>query len=199
VKRINFAALIIVLMLFSKFVPAQQNNLNNQTEVKAVSSVDLKRYAGKWFEIARYLNKFQKECVGNTTAEYALKGADKVEVLNNCVTKDGRIDKAKGEGKITDNVSNAKLEVRFAPGLLSFLSAVRGDYWIIDLDSNYQYAAVGDPKREYLWILSRQPEMNDATYQNILRRVEMMGFNPGKLVKTPQGVEVIKGAVIRKQ
>lgn len=198
-KRINFAALIIVLMLFSKFVFAQQNNSNNQTEVKAVSSVDLKRYAGKWFEIARYPNKFQKDCVGNTTADYALKDGDKIEVLNSCVTKDGRIDKAKGEGKITDKVSNAKLEVRFAPGFLSFLSAIRGEYWIIDLDSDYQYAAVGDPKREYLWILSRQPEMNDATYQNILRRVEVMRFNPGKLVKTPQGVEVIKGAVIRKQ
>lgn len=197
--RINFAALVIVLMLSSKFAFAQQNDSINQTQVKAVSSVDLKRYAGKWFEIAGYPNKFQRDCVGNTTAEYALKDDNKVEVLNSCITKDGRIDKAKGEGKITDTVSNAKLEVRFAPGFLSFLSAVRGDYWIIDLDSNYQYAAVGDPKREYLWILSRQPEMNDATYQNILRRVEVMGFNPGKLVKTPQGVEAVKGAVIRKQ
>ncbi len=198
-KRINFAVLIIVLMVFSNFVSAQQNNSNDQTQVKAVASLDLKRYAGKWFEIARYPNKFQKDCVGNTIAEYALKDGDKVEVLNSCITKNGTTDKAKGEGKITDKVSNAKLEVRFAPGFLSFLSATRGDYWVIDLDSNYQYAAVGDPKREYLWILSRAPEMNDATYQNILRRVEVMGFNPGKLVKTPQGVEVIKGAVIRKQ
>ncbi|MBA2606909.1 MAG: lipocalin family protein [Acidobacteriota bacterium] len=198
-KRINFAVLIIVLMGFSNFVSAQQNNSNDQTQVKAVASLDLKRYAGKWFEIARYPNKFQKDCVGNTIAEYALKDGDKVEVLNSCITKNGTTDKAKGEGKITDKVSNAKLEVRFAPGFLSFLSAARGDYWVIDLDANYQYAAVGDPKREYLWILSRAPEMNDATYQSILRRVEVMGFNPGKLVKTPQGVEVIKGAVIRKQ
>jgi apolipoprotein D and lipocalin family protein len=186
-------------MGFSNFVSAQQNNSNDQTQVKAVASLDLKRYAGKWFEIARYPNKFQKDCVGNTIAEYALKDGDKVEVLNSCITKNGTTDKAKGEGKITDKVSNAKLEVRFAPGFLSFLSAARGDYWVIDLDANYQYAAVGDPKREYLWILSRAPEMNDATYQSILRRVEVMGFNPGKLVKTPQGVEVIKGAVIRKQ
>ncbi len=198
-KRLNFAVLIIVLMLFSKFVSAQQNNSISQTQVKSVASVDLKRYAGKWFEIARYPNKFQKDCVGNTTAEYTLKSADKIEVLNSCVVKNGTIEKAKGEGKIADKVSNAKLEVRFAPGFLSFLNAVWGDYWIIDLDSNYQYAAVGDPKREYLWILSRQPEMNDATYQNILRRIEVMGFNPGKLVKTPQGVEIIKGAVIQKQ
>jgi len=199
VKRINFAALAVVLILASNFVFAQPNNSNAQTQVKAVASVDLKRFAGKWFEIARFPNKFQKKCVGNITAEYTLKSDNEIEVLNTCLIENGKIDKAKGEGKIADKVSNAKLEVRFAPGFLSFLNAVRGDYWIIDLDSNYQYAAVGDPKREYLWILSRQPEMNDATYQNILRRVEAMNFNPGKLVKTPQGVEIIKGVVIQKQ
>lgn len=198
-KRINFAALAVVLILASNFVFAQPNNSNAQTQVKAVASVDLKRFAGKWFEIARFPNKFQKKCVGNITAEYTLKSDNEIEVLNTCLIENGKIDKAKGEGKIADKVSNAKLEVRFAPGFLSFLNAVRGDYWIIDLDSNYQYAAVGDPKREYLWILSRQPEMNDATYQNILRRVEAMNFNPGKLVKTPQGVEIIKGVVIQKQ
>ena len=198
-KRINFAALAVVLILASNFVFAQPNNSNAQTQVKAVASVDLKRFAGKWFEIARFPNKFQKKCVGNITAEYTLKSDNEIEVLNTCLVENGKVDKAKGEGKIADKVSNAKLEVRFAPGFLSFLNAVWGDYWIIDLDSNYQYAAVGDPKREYLWILSRQPEMNDATYQNILRRVEAMNFNPGKLVKTPQGVEIIKGAVIQKQ
>lgn len=198
-KTINFAALTIALMLSSKFASAQQNNSVNQTQVKAVAAVDLTRYAGKWFEIARYPNKFQKNCVGNVTAEYAMKGGNKIEVLNSCLIENGKIDKAKGEGKISDKISNAKLEVRFAPGFLSFLNGVWGDYWIIDLDPNYQYAAVGDPKREYLWILSREPKMNDATYQNLLRRIEAMNFNPGKLVKTPQGVEIIKGAVIQKQ
>jgi apolipoprotein D and lipocalin family protein len=199
VKTINFAVLVFILAVSSNFVFAQTNNSNAQTQVKAVASVDLKQFAGKWFEIARYSNKFQKACVGNTFAEYNLNDLDKIEVVNSCVTKEGTTDKAKGEGKITDKVSNAKLEVRFAPGFLSFLNAVRGDFWIIDLDPNYQFAAVADPKREYLWILSRAPKMNDAIYQDILRRIEVMGFNPNKLAKTPQGIEIVKGAVIQKQ
>ncbi len=85
------------------------------------------------------------------------------------------------------------------PEALSFLSSNWDDYWVVDLDENYQYTAVSDPKREYLWILSRTPEMSDAVYQDILRRVEKMGFTPGKLTKTPQNLEVIKGTVIRKQ
>lgn len=170
-----------------------------KNDLPTVSKVDLKRYAGKWFEIARYPNKFQKKCVGNTTAKYTIKSNGKLEVMNECLQKDGTINNAKGEAKIIDKTTNAKLEVRFAPSLLSFLPAVWGDYWIIDLDDNYQYSVVGDPKREYLWILSRTAEMNDATYQNILRRVEKLGFDPGKLNKTPQNAEAVKGAVVDKQ
>ena len=187
------------LLIFPLAVDAQQNSVQNQSPVKTVASVDLKRYSGKWYEIARYPNKFQKDCVGNTMATYTLKEKGKIEVLNQCLEKDGTMKDAKGDGKIVDKTTNAKLEVRFAPGILSFIPGVWGDYWIIDLDENYQYAAVGDPKREYLWILSRTPKLNDAAYQNILRRIETMGFNPAKLIKTPQNVEVVKGAVIEKQ
>ena len=169
------------------------------SDLPTVAKVDLKRYAGKWFEIARYPNKFQKKCVGNTTANYTIKGDGKLEVVNECLQKDGIVNNAKGEAKIVDKTTNAKLEVRFAPSLLSFIPAVWGDYWIIDLDDNYQYSVVGDPKREYLWILSRTAEINDATYQNILRRVEKLGFDPGKLVKTPQNAQAVKGAVVDKQ
>ena len=187
------------LMLFPLVVTAQKKDDKNQNQVQPVASVDLKRYSGKWFEVARYPNKFQKNCVGNTTATYTLKEKGKIEVLNQCLEKDGTVIDAKGEGKIVDKTTNAKFEVRFAPGYLAFLPSVWGDYWIVDLDENYQYAAIGDPKREYLWVLSRTPKLNDAAYQNILRRLETMGFNPAKLIKTPQNVEVVKGAVIEKQ
>lgn len=197
-RKFVLIAVLPALLLLPAIISAQKNNLNNKTEVKAVSLVDLNRYSGKWFEIARYSNKYQKNCVGNTTATYALKGDGKVSVKNECLGKDGTVIDAKGEGKIADKTSNAKLEIRFAPGFLAFLPSVWGDYWIIDLDEKYEYAAIGDPKREYLWILSRTPKLNDATYQNILRRVETMGFNPGKLIKTPQNVEIVKGAVIEK-
>lgn len=188
VKKLIFAALLQTVLFFSYSVFAQQNNSANQSEVRAVSSVDLKRYAGKWFEIARYPNKFQKNCVGNATATYSQKTDDQIEVLSQCVKKNGTPEILKTDAKISDKTTNAKFDVKNAPG----------DFWIVDLDPNYGYAAVGDPKRQNLWILSRDPEMKDAVYQNILRRVEKMGFNPGKLVKTPQKIEIIKGAVVLK-
>lgn len=191
--------LITLLSVFAAMTLTIFAQSKNQNSLATVGTVDLKQYSGKWFEIARYPNKFQKQCVGNTTATYTVKNNDKVEVLNQCVKKDGTVDDAKGEARIVDKKSNAKLEVRFAPKVLSFIPAVWGDYWIIDLDENYKYAAIGDPKREYFWILSREAEMNDATYQNILRRAEAKGFNPAKVVKTPQNIDIVKGAVIEKQ
>ncbi len=194
-KSVWFVIIPAILAVSAFTVKAQ----TTKPALATVSKVDLKRYAGKWFEIARYPNKFQEKCVGNTTATYSLKGNNKIEVLNECLKKDGIVDSAKGDAKIIDTSTNAKLEVRFAPSFLSFVPQVWGDYWIIDLDENYTYAAVGDPKRKYLWILSRTAEMNDTTYQNILRRVEKLGFNPGKLNKTPQNAEAVKGAVVDKQ
>lgn len=197
-KSVRFLS-ILTILAFSAAAVVGVKAQKTQNDLATVAKVDLKRYTGKWFEIARYPNKFQEKCAGNTTATYKLKANNKIEVLNECLKKNGLMDKAKGDAKIIDKNTNAKLEVRFAPALLSFIPAVWGDYWIIDLDDNYRYAAIGDPKRKYLWILSRTPELDDATYQNILRRVEKLGFNPGKLNKTPQNVQAVKGAVVDKQ
>ena len=86
---------------------------------------------------------------------------------------------------MTDEITKAKLKVRFAPSFLSFLPFVWGDYWIIDLDANYEWVAIGDPSRSYFWILSRKPTMDEMTYQAILGRVKLLGFNPANVVKTP--------------
>lgn len=195
-KKFVLGAVLALSALFAADLAAQTKN---QNALETIPSVDLKRYAGKWFEIARYPNKFQKQCVGNTTATYDFQPSGEITVLNQCVQKDGTTIDAKGKGRLADKTDNAKLEVRFAPGILSFLPNVWGDYWIIDLDDQYNYAAVGDPKRQYFWILSRESKMSDAVYQNILRRAEAKGFNPGRVVKTPQNIEVVKGAVIEKQ
>lgn len=197
-KSVRFIS-ILTILAFSAVAVVSVKAQKTPNELAAVPKVDLKRYAGKWFEIARYPNKFQEKCAGNTTATYTLKANNKIEVLNECLKKNGVTDRAKGNAKIIDKNTNAKLEVRFAPAFLSFIPAVWGDYWIIDLDDDYKYAAVGDPQRKYLWILSRTPELDDATYQNILRRVEKLGFNPGKLDKTPQNLQAVKGAVVDKQ
>lgn len=198
-KKIIPVTILSALLIISPLASAQKKDSDNKTELQTVSSVDTRRYAGKWFEIARYPNKFQKKCVGNTTATYTPKADGKMAVVNQCVLKDGILARAEGEAKIADAASNAKFEISFASKYKSFLSTDWDDYWVVDLDENYQYAAVADPKRENLWVLSRTPEMKDAVYQNILRRVEKLGFNPGKLTKTPQNLEIIKGEVIQKQ
>ncbi len=182
-------------MLFAVAVFAQKPG----PEVKTVSKVDLQRYAGKWYEIAKYPNRFQKQCVGNTTANYVLKPNGRIEVRNECLLKSGETKTAVGEAKIADKATNAKLKVRFAPSALAWLTLVWGDYWIIDLDKDYDYVAIGEPKREYLWILSRKPTMDDAAYQAILRRAEAMGFNPDKVEKTPQNLDVPRGTTSEKK
>ncbi len=197
-KKYILALFLPTFLIFAATVSGQQNESKATAALTTVPSVDLKRYSGKWFEIARYENKFQKQCVGNTTATYAIKTDGKVEVINECLKKNGEIERARGEARIVDKKTNAKLEVRFAPAALSFLTAVWGDYWILELDDNYQYTVIGDPKRKYFWILSRTPELSDATYQNILRRAEKLGFDPAKVYKTPQKVEAVKGSVIEK-
>jgi len=169
-----------------------------QKAVTTVDKVDLKQYSGKWFEIGRYPNRFQTKCVANTVANYTIKPNGKIEVKNECLLKDGKTDIAIGEAKIADKATNAKLKVRFAPGALSFLPFVWGNYWIIDLDKDYGWVAIGEPKREYFWVLSRKPTLDDATYQDILRRAEAMGFNPAKVLKSPQNAEILKGTVVVK-
>lgn len=190
----KLSVLIFALILsISSFAQSK-----DKPALQSVASVDLKQYEGKWFEIAKYPNKFQKKCVANTTAYYTLKENGRIEVSNICVLKDGRTETAVGEAKIADKKTNSKLKVRFAPGALSWLPFVWADYWIIDLDSKYHYVAIGEPKRNYFWILSRQSTMDDATYQNILRRAEAMGFEPGRVEKTPQNAEILKGSVMIK-
>ena len=192
-KRIIAPILILILATLSSFAQSQ-----TQSPVKTVASVDLNRYAGRWYEIAKYPNKFQDQCVGNTTATYTLKSEGKIEVLNRCLEKDGTMSDAKGEAKVEDKSTNAKLKVRFAPGFLSWLPQVWGDYWVIDLPADYSYSVIGTPDRKYFWILSREAKMEDSTYQAILRRAEDQGFNPAKVVKTPQGVEAVRGAALTK-
>jgi len=167
-------------------------------KLEAVRGLDLNRYVGKWYEIAKYPNKFQKQCTGNTTATYSLKPNGRIEVLNECMKRDGTKESAKGEAKFADKANNAKLKVRFAPGVLSFLPFVWANYWVVALGPNYEYALIGEPDRKYFWILSRKPEMSDAEYQNLLRRAETLGFVPSRVEKTPQNLEAIPGGVVEK-
>lgn len=154
--------------------------------LSAVTALDVPRYMGTWFEIAKYPNWFQKKCVRNTQAQYAPMADGAVQVTNRCTTAEGSISEAVGAAHQVGGVGSPKLKVRFAPAWLSFLPAVWGDYWVIDLDPQYQLVAVSEPKREYLWILARTPTVSPKVYAELLTRLEQMGFDLRKLEVSPQ-------------
>ncbi len=157
------------------------------TPLETVGKVDLSRYIGKWYEVALFPNRFQSQCLADTTATYALKPDGRIAVTNRCRLQDGKMDEAIGEAKLaTEDGSNAKLRVRFAPAILSWLPMVWGDYWIIELDPDYQHVVVSEPRREFLWILARQPQLPEATLAGIRTRLASRGFDTTKLVFKPQ-------------
>lgn len=132
--------------------------------VRPVDSVDLARYAGRWYEVARLPNSFQSKCVGATTADYELLSNGQFRVVNQCRQADGTLKCAEGRARLADRDGpTSKLKVRFAPAFLSFLPMVWGNYWTLDLTDTYSAALVGDPSREYAWILSRTPVLADTT------------------------------------
>jgi len=147
--------------------------------LRTVEHVDLQRYMGKWYEIATIPMSFQKGCVG-VTASYALRKDGDVDVVNTCRKErlDGPERSVEGKAWSVDP-SGARLEVQF-------FWPFHGAYWIIDLDPDYQWAVVGNPGREYLWILSRTPQMKEKTYEGILERLRAQAYDVSRLVKTPQ-------------
>ena len=149
--------------------------------------VDLARYAGRWYEIARLPNRFQEQCAGDVAATYTLRPDGRVSVVNECRGRDGKSRRAEGVARPADEKGPAsRLKVRFAPPWLSFLPLVWGDYWIVGLDPDYRYAVVGDPSRKYLWVLSRSPTMDAATYELLRASAGRLGFDTARLVLTPQ-------------
>jgi apolipoprotein D and lipocalin family protein len=141
---------------------------------------------GTWYEIAKFPNRFQAKCVANTRARYLVQTDGTLQVLNSCTVADGSTIDALGLAKQVGAATSPKLEVRFAPAWLSWLPMVWGDYWVIDLDADYQLAAVSDAKREYLWVLSRTPQLNAKTYDTLLERLKAQHFDVQKLELTPQ-------------
>jgi apolipoprotein D and lipocalin family protein len=152
-----------------------------------VEHVDLERYAGRWFEIARLPNDFQQDCVRDVTAHYAPLPDGRVRVTNQCVLEDGTLKRADAVARLaTDDGSNAKLKVRFAPAVAAFLPFVWGDYWVLDLSADYAWAVVGGPDRRFLWILSRTPDLPSPLYHELLRRAAVKGYDTARVVKTRQ-------------
>jgi apolipoprotein D and lipocalin family protein len=149
-------------------------------ELKTVEHVDVTKYMGTWYEIAKLPQKYENGLVG-VTANYSLLANGKVGVLNKGYVNDfNGIEKtAKGKARVVDSTTNAKLKV-------SFFWPFSADYWILELGKEYEYAVVGEDSRKYLWILSRTPQMDEAVYNEVLKRVQAWGFDITKLEKNPQ-------------
>jgi len=155
------------------------NNLSqdkNLQQLLTVKQVDLKKYVGLWYEVAKIPNSFQDHCVYGTTAEYSIDEDGDIIVINSCFDDDGKLDVAEGLAKVVDKNTNAKLEVSFVSffGIRPFW----GDYWIIGLDENYQWAIVGTPSRKYGWVLSRTPSLPDSTMESIFEILKSQHYNP---------------------
>jgi apolipoprotein D and lipocalin family protein len=146
-------------------------------ELQTVPSVDLSRYLGTWYEIARYPNRFQRNCY-RSTATYSLLDDGDIRVVNACRRDrpDGEEKRVEGRAWVVDKTSNAKLRVRF-------FWPFWGSYWIIDLGRDYEYAVVGHPGRGYLWILSRTPTMDDEVFAGIADRLRRNGYDPARLIR----------------
>jgi apolipoprotein D and lipocalin family protein len=169
--QLKFISLIILLMT---------TTVAQSQKLETVPNVDLKKYAGKWYEIASYPQRFQKGC-HCTTAEYTLSERGYVIVENRC-NKDsvnGRQSYIKGKAFVEKGSGNSKLKVQF-------FWPFKGKYWIIELANDYSYAVVSHPNRKYLWILSRTPKMNENLYQQILTRLKEKGFDLTKIQTTKQ-------------
>ena len=170
---------LILIATVASAVMGVMNDNNSKGELEVVRSVDLSRYAGRWYEIARLPNRFEKKCADSVTATYSLRTDGKIEVVNRCRKSSGEYTTAKGKAKIVDKETGAKLKV-------TFFWPFYGDYWILDLGANYEYAVVGDPSRKYLWILSRTPQIEAALYQQLLARMAARGFKTELMIRTPQ-------------
>ncbi|HSD47272.1 MAG TPA: lipocalin family protein [Pyrinomonadaceae bacterium] len=169
-------SLIVISMIASTWLAGTAAD-GRKDELEVVPAVDLSRYVGDWYEIARLPNRFQKKCADSVTANYTLRSDGNIKVVNRCRKPSGEFTTATGKAKIVDKNTNAKLKV-------TFFWPFYGKYWILDLDPNYQYAVVGEPGRDYLWILSRTPQIDETLYQQLLAKMQARGFDTTRMIRT---------------
>ncbi len=169
------------LLLFGLALLSSSFSLADEKPVEAVKYVDLSRYVGTWYEIARFPFTQQNGC-HNTTATYSLNDDETIKVTNRCRKGgfDGPESVAVAKAKVVDPISQAKLKVKF------FILAPWADYWVIRLGNEYEYAVVSQPSRKYLWILSRTPTMDTHSYDEIVKSLREDGFDTTRLEETPQ-------------
>jgi lipocalin len=154
--------------------------MSQKVDNSTITSFDLDRYLGRWYEIARYDHSFERGLVGST-AEYSLRDDGKLKVLNSghLNTLDGPYKESIGKAKARKNGTPGQLQV-------SFFGPFYGDYDILELAPDYSYSVVGSSSPKYLWILSRTPQMSTTTKDKILRNLRQRGYDTSKLIWVEQ-------------
>jgi apolipoprotein D and lipocalin family protein len=177
----NIAAFAIIACLaLSGCSTLEKGPVGNSVVPQPAKAVDLQRYLGKWYELARYEAGFQKGCEA-VTAEYSLTAPDRIRVVNSCRqdSVDGKLRDAVGKAKIVDGSNNAKLRV-------SFFGPFYGDYWVLDRADDYSWAIVGEPSGRYLWLLHRQPNPGKDAMDKLVKRIAALGYDTKILRWTKQ-------------
>jgi apolipoprotein D and lipocalin family protein len=175
---------IAMLISLCTLLVAGCAGIESRQPLQPVASVDLARYAGTWHEIARLPMWFQRHCI-DSKATYTIRPDGKIGVHNECVTDAGGLDQVDGIATVVDAKTNAKLAVTFDNFFARLVGPSReGNYWVLDLDPDYQTALVGTPDRRYLWILSRAAQLDEPTYQRLVAKAQQLGFPVPDLIKS---------------
>ena len=184
-RLVGLALLSLALILPAPAQPPP-SAVQPAAAVQPVAAVDLERFVGPWFEIARIPAWFQNRCARDTTARYQRRSDGRITVINRCLTRGGKVDEAEGLARVLDPTTNARLQVSFV-SLLGW-RPFWGDYWIIGIDPDYRWLVVGDPRRQYGWILSRSASLEPAQLEAALQALERNGYQRSRFVFTPQTV-----------
>lgn len=185
-KANSWALTLLMIFNFASTTRAEEDvRADVRKGLEVVSSVDLEKYVGKWHEIALIPNRFQRQCVANTTAEYTNLGEGMIRVDNSCKQSDGSTSAIEGRARVVDPLTRAKLEVTFVK-LFTWIFLFGGDYWVIQLDQDYGYAVVGHPERKFGWILARTPSLPPETLKKISTNLIAQGYDTCAFAMSPQ-------------
>lgn len=190
------AALPMLQRLYERYRrPAQKESMQTSAQaqaqavppVRSVERLDLARYLGRWYEIARLPMPHEKRCARNVQATYAaVEGQDVLSVLSECVRPDGELEKVRGVARLVEGSGNAHFKVSFDSRLLRWLPATWADYWVLMVAPDYRFALVGSPDRRGLWILSRMPTLSRVDQERMIAYAKSQGYDTSRLVRTVQ-------------
>ncbi|HWE49020.1 MAG TPA: lipocalin family protein [Bryobacteraceae bacterium] len=168
----RIAISLCVISAFAGCLPAADPPL------RTAAGMELPKYMGQWYEVARLANRFQKSCVSATLIKYSLRPDGKFDLYNECKDSKGKLVTSTAVGRKADPQGpDSRMKV-------TFLRPFSADYWVIDLDQDYKWAMTGQPSRDYLWILSREPKIDESLYERLVEAAKSLGFDTSKLIRT---------------